>query len=1373
MTGLYVASNVPALGAQFNLVRNMGELTNVLTRLSTGLRINSGKDDPAGLIASELLKAEITGTAKAISNTQRANSMIMTADSSLGQISNLLNDVKGLVVEAANTGAMSKDQIAANQLQVDATLESIDRIARTTTYAGQRLLDGSLDFRTSLTNAGASGIGNLQINSANFGNASAIDVDVRVLEAARNAMLTYNGTGVDQRTTIDVTGSVGSKSFTFGAGTTNDQMALAINAASDSTGVGAYVEGKAERGSVVLSTAGANNDILITANKVGVDAGNYTFRITQSVTGSNDVRVVSDPAGNTAGVVEISLVGSKEASYSNFAGLFNITIDADNFGSSTSVNMTRGNSNKVQFFDADSAASGTTQSGKTLTANAIAPTTANVRMSDLNGWSVVVDDAKAALGSAGTWSADQDNKTVYITAAAGTTANISATLNTAFSSVLGAEAALTGGFALTENLAAGDKLTLGNGGSAGELFIQYAAGATAGDIQKMINNAPGVQATLKAGVSASDVIQNLPSGATYASGAAAVENKYVSGATSQQVIDLINSKLGDMFTATSLYGSGSGGRVGYMDASVVYGDINLDNALVFSGMDNGPLVRLSTSNSDGSRAINQELSISILQPSDTDIRAGITTPILQVNLATDAAGNSISTAKDIADMFNRLTAAETLGVSASVLYPPGVDPNGRVWVDDGCGNEVMFEDCPAPFGLGIVQPTGYPDDCGMVQNDLVLLGNNQKLIADYASASIAGTIVTLGTAASTAAAAAGGGTFTVTASAIDGTKGNVVIAFDDSVALGENSWAGATLTIGTDGSGAGTWADGAAFAAFIEAALNTTPGGPGATFTVTGGGTFTSAAIATGTFGTVAGGTNPIFGASKAAVSEGTAANQTITFGQTSALNGVTFVFTQDETKEGFNKDTGTLTVFLNPEIAAKATGDQPEFILNAINSSIAANWEGIRAFTGSTLLQPGTEEKASALGSAANTVALLTASTFSTKTLKIGETAAQGGVIGIGANDPAVKITAKDTGTDMAGVKIFFVQDNSMSTNLGELDVQYKELENGEKQLIVKGNAPTIGAMAADLVAALNSNADFTKLFEASVGLPVGTATGDPNAVVMFGELNTNNPNGVTEGGYKIESTKVTTTGGTTSSGISMFGQSDSNERLVLQALEAGSDNFVKVAVAEGSFDTYCRLGNRRNTSIGGDIVATVNGLAATGKGTNISINTADLAMSMDVANVAGLRTGFTIQDGGALFQLGPDVISSQQMRVGIGSMLTTQLGGGSGKLFQLKSGGSADLITSDASRKLADRIVNESINYVATTRGRLGAIQRSALEPNIAMLQDSLVALTEVEAMYSNADFAQESSNLTRYQLLVQAGMQTLGIANQFPQYAASLIR
>lgn len=183
-----INTNVSSLIAQKTLARTNNQLQQALTRLSTGLRINVGKDDPAGLIASETLRSDIVSTQRAITNSERANQMIATADSALGQVSSLLNDIRGLVTEAANAGAMSADQIAANQLQIDSSLEAINRIAQTTSFQGKRLLDGSLDFVTTADTV--SSITDLQIDQANLGAAGQITVDVDISAAATQASIT-------------------------------------------------------------------------------------------------------------------------------------------------------------------------------------------------------------------------------------------------------------------------------------------------------------------------------------------------------------------------------------------------------------------------------------------------------------------------------------------------------------------------------------------------------------------------------------------------------------------------------------------------------------------------------------------------------------------------------------------------------------------------------------------------------------------------------------------------------------------------------------------------------------------------------------------------------------------------------------------------------------------------------------------------------------------------------------------------------------------------------------------------------------------------------------------------------------------------------
>ncbi len=170
-----INTNVSSLNAQNRLNRTNGDLQTALTRLSTGLRINTGKDDPAGLIASEALRSDITSINKALSNTQRANQIIGTADSALGQVSSLLNDIRGLVTEAANQGALSDDEIAANQLQIDSSLEAINRIAQTTTFQGRRLLDGSLDFQVA-QGTGFNTVKDLQIDAANLGASGSVGV---------------------------------------------------------------------------------------------------------------------------------------------------------------------------------------------------------------------------------------------------------------------------------------------------------------------------------------------------------------------------------------------------------------------------------------------------------------------------------------------------------------------------------------------------------------------------------------------------------------------------------------------------------------------------------------------------------------------------------------------------------------------------------------------------------------------------------------------------------------------------------------------------------------------------------------------------------------------------------------------------------------------------------------------------------------------------------------------------------------------------------------------------------------------------------------------------------------------------------------------
>ncbi|MCP4942202.1 MAG: flagellin [Planctomycetaceae bacterium] len=213
-----INTNVPSLVAQNRLQASNSDLNSALTRLSTGLRINSGKDDPAGLIASEALRSEITGLNKAVTNTRRAGQIITTADSAMGQINSLLNDVRGLVVEAANTGALSSEEISANQLQIDSSLEAINRIAQSTTFQGRKLLDGSLDYTSTV--GAASSVADSSIQSAQLGTTGSLSVDVVVDTAAAQATSNVSAAGFTTAAAASTTVTSGADVITFTADNT-------------------------------------------------------------------------------------------------------------------------------------------------------------------------------------------------------------------------------------------------------------------------------------------------------------------------------------------------------------------------------------------------------------------------------------------------------------------------------------------------------------------------------------------------------------------------------------------------------------------------------------------------------------------------------------------------------------------------------------------------------------------------------------------------------------------------------------------------------------------------------------------------------------------------------------------------------------------------------------------------------------------------------------------------------------------------------------------------------------------------------------------------------------------------------------------------
>ncbi len=240
-----INTNVSSLLAQRVLGQQNTSLTKSLERLSTGYRINRGADDPAGLIASEALRSEKAAISAAIGNAERAEQVVNIAEGGLQEVNALLLEVQSLVGQSANEAGLSEDERAANQLQIDSILQTIDRIASTTSFQGTKLLNGTYDFQ--LSNQAAT-VNDVTVNAAKLEFGDTRDVDVLVTQSAQRAGLflsvgaaAFDLSAATALFTVDVAGTLGSRQFTFGSGTALTDARDAINTFTDVTGVSAAV----------------------------------------------------------------------------------------------------------------------------------------------------------------------------------------------------------------------------------------------------------------------------------------------------------------------------------------------------------------------------------------------------------------------------------------------------------------------------------------------------------------------------------------------------------------------------------------------------------------------------------------------------------------------------------------------------------------------------------------------------------------------------------------------------------------------------------------------------------------------------------------------------------------------------------------------------------------------------------------------------------------------------------------------------------------------------------------------------------------------------------------------------------------------------
>jgi flagellin len=446
-------------------------LEQALNRLSTGLRINTGKDDPAGLIASENLRSDITSIKRAISNTDRANQVIATADSSLGQVSSLLNDIRGLVTESANEGALSAEQVAANQLQIDSSLEALNRIAQTTTFQGRRLLDGSLNF---ITTAGTNfdSISDLKIDQANLGALGSVNVSINVTTAATQAQVdvtnipAISGTLVAATDDVTVTNTATQAAGTVTVDTTNDAT---FTLTADSGGAASGAEGNGVKNIVIVDAATAG---------YSYNASNGTLTVEVDIAGGDNQVDDLTAAIDATGIFTTS--GTTNGTD---------TIAASNTGTGT---LTGGRDAGSATITVTAAAAGSRYNGVTISIDDDATIANNSAVATINGSGNIVVGVRGTVTKAQIAAAinDLDDYNASVTASSGDTDAISSTdFGAAFTGSLAGGSGTSG---LLEDV------VLELSGKTGTEVLSFGAGSAIEDLIDGINlvkDATGIEAS--------------------------------------------------------------------------------------------------------------------------------------------------------------------------------------------------------------------------------------------------------------------------------------------------------------------------------------------------------------------------------------------------------------------------------------------------------------------------------------------------------------------------------------------------------------------------------------------------------------------------------------------------------------------------------------------------------------------------------------------------------------------------------------------------------------------------------------------------------------------------------------------------------------
>jgi len=322
--GMVIRTNIASLNAQRNLQRTQSTLDRCIQRLSSGFRINSAKDDAAGLAISDRMTAQIRGLNQAARNANDGISLAQTAEGALQEATNLLQRMREIAIQAANDTNSDTDRqsLQAEVIQLKA---EINRIAESTQFNGKNVLDGSLSNATFHIGANANQVINVSIGDARGTSIGAYQTASTQDQDALAAGVNY--TAAD----LVVLGSKGSATAAIAVDDSAKQAAEAVNAVTVSTGVTASARTTVDitfsgddtysfkiNGETVTGTV-FGGDLSTVAE--GINAQSATTGVTATLNDAKDQITLTDNDGDNIAVTDFASVGAGTMDFGSVAGV--------------------------------------------------------------------------------------------------------------------------------------------------------------------------------------------------------------------------------------------------------------------------------------------------------------------------------------------------------------------------------------------------------------------------------------------------------------------------------------------------------------------------------------------------------------------------------------------------------------------------------------------------------------------------------------------------------------------------------------------------------------------------------------------------------------------------------------------------------------------------------------------------------------------------------------------------------------------------------------------------------------------------------------------------------------------------------------------